>query len=59
MSEREKLEKQRLDALDLAEAIYNTPTSPNYRDNIRFKWAVKTINEEIDKEIAALTPNPK
>ncbi len=33
---------------------YNDHTSPHYRDNERFRWAVKTINEARDREIAEL-----
>lgn len=50
----EELEQQRKEALDTAEAIYYTPISPNYRDNERYSWAVKSINYNIDTQIKEL-----
>jgi hypothetical protein len=44
------LEKKRQAALDYIEAIYYTPTSPHYRDNERFTWAVETINKKYNQE---------
>jgi len=49
-----KINKLRQERLDLCEVIYNTPTSPNYRDNERYSWAVKKINENFDERIKAL-----
>jgi hypothetical protein len=47
-----ELERQRQSALDNVEAIYYTPTSPHYKDNERYRWAVTTINKKFDKLIA-------
>lgn len=43
------LEKQKQTALDNIEAIYYTPTSPHYKDNERFSWAVETINKKYNQ----------
>lgn len=43
------LEKQKQQALDNMEAIYYTPTSPHYKDNERYSWAIKAINEKYEQ----------
>jgi hypothetical protein len=45
-----KLEARRKKALDEADIAYYDRASPHYRDNDRYSWAVKTINQEFDKE---------
>lgn len=41
-----QLERQRIESLNHAEGVYRMPESPAYRDNERYLWAVKTINEK-------------
>lgn len=43
MTVEEQYERQ--NALDRAESAYQDLNSPHYRDNERYSWAVKTINE--------------
>lgn len=42
--------QQQKEALDRAEAAYQDPNSPHYRDNERFKWAVETINRRFEEK---------
>jgi len=42
---------KRQERLDLLEAIYHTPTSPNYKDDDRYSWAKKIINETFDNQV--------
>lgn len=44
------LSKQHREALDNIEAIYYTPTSPHYKNNQRYAWAV----QEVDKKYTQL-----
>lgn len=48
------LEKQRQERLDFVEAQYYTPTIQQYKDNERYSWAVKKINEHFDNQINEL-----
>ena len=43
-------EEQRKSALDQAEAEYQDPESPHYRDNERYSWAVETICGSIEDD---------
>lgn len=43
------LKNRRQLALYAADRDYNTPTSKHYKDNERYSWAVKTINERYDE----------
>ena len=43
------LEKQHQTALETIEAIYYTPTSPHYKDNERYKWAVDSLNKKFSQ----------
>jgi hypothetical protein len=49
----EKVQKQ--EALKKVEEAYNDRNSPHYRDNERYSWAVKTINEKF-KNMPKLMP---
>lgn len=42
-------EQERQAALKQADKDYYNRQSPHYRDNIRFSWAVKTINERFEQ----------
>ena len=42
------IEVRRKEALDLANTLYYKPTSPHYKDNERYAWAVKIINKRAD-----------
>ncbi len=49
-----ELEDQRKQRLDFIEAQYYTPTLQAYKDNERYSWAVKTINDKFDAQINEL-----
>ena len=49
------INKLRQERIKVCEEIYNNPKSMNYRDNERYSWAVKKINENFDERIKNLT----
>lgn len=51
------LNARRAGCLADAEKAYNELGNQHYRDNERFTWAVKTVNERYDREIEELKTN--
>lgn len=47
----EEIESKREEALKKVDAAYYDRQSPHFKDNERYSWAVKTINESFDKDI--------
>lgn len=50
MEANEVIEQRRAEALKKVDDEYNNLKSPHYRDNIRYKWAVNTINKACDED---------
>jgi len=51
---KEFLESRKKEAMDRVGEEYYSKSSPHYRDNERYSWAVKSINETFLRDKATL-----